>query len=167
MHRTAFGHARIDHCGDPATTPLDFQGRTGTFRIERHEAKMGISASPGGPSVTEMLYQHGFTSPSPWWRPTDAPRRGLSRPPPVVGGHARGEAVERWGRTATALRLPRWRRRSGLAVRCCAHREWLATSRQEYSPGADSRRGGRPPTEISSRRRRDSGHETDLCFNCG
>eukprot|EP00966_Prymnesium_polylepis_P109479 2533992-Prymnesium_polylepis.1 len=33
-HRlAAFGRARIDHCGDPTTTPLDSEGRTGTFKI--------------------------------------------------------------------------------------------------------------------------------------
>ena len=65
----------------------------GPSKFEWREAKIGISASPRGLSVTETRYEHGFTSPSPWWRPTDATRRRwsapFSRPPPVAGGPAR------------------------------------------------------------------------------
>ena len=50
----------------------------GPSKFEWREAKIGISASPRGLSVTETRYQHGFTSPSPWWRPTDATRRRWS-----------------------------------------------------------------------------------------
>ena len=148
--------------------------------------------------MTETRYQHGFTSPSPWWRPTDATRRRWSacsrdrlrwraglrggggrasrggrrrRCARRAGGGApgwqrdavstrsdgrrrraealviataswwragmRGEAVERWGRRkVTTLRLPRWRRRSGLAARCCVHKErWATPSRQSTRSG--------------------------------
>ena len=65
----------------------------GPSKFEWREAKIGISASPRGLSVTETRYEHGFTSPSPWCKPTDATRRRwsapFSRPPPVAGGPAR------------------------------------------------------------------------------
>ena len=65
----------------------------GPSKFEWREAKIGISASPRGLSVTETRYQHGFTSPSPWWRPTDATRRRWSACSrdrlPVAGGPAR------------------------------------------------------------------------------
>jgi hypothetical protein len=151
MHRTAFGHARIDHCGDPATTPLDFQGRTGTLKIRVARGQNRDLGRPRGLSVTETWYQHGFTSPSPWWRPTDATRRGLSRPPPVAGGHARGEAVERWGAdddgvAATATMEPL---RVGNAMLCIQRemgnavepKRWL--SRPPPVAGGPARRGGR------------------------
>ena len=65
----------------------------GPSKFEWREAKIGISASPRGLSVTETRYEHGFTSPSPWWRPTDATRRRWSACSrdrlPVAGGPAR------------------------------------------------------------------------------
>ena len=66
-----------------------------------------------------------------------APKRWLSRPPPEWRAGMRGEAVERWGRRkVTTLRLPRWRRRSGLAARCCVHKErWATPSRQSTRSG--------------------------------
>jgi len=50
----------------------------GPSKFEWRYAETEISASPRGLSVTETRYQHGFTSPSPWWRPTDATRRRWS-----------------------------------------------------------------------------------------
>ena len=93
MPRTAIGHARYECHNEIVYHRLDFEGRTGTFKIERARGQNGDLGRPKGPSVTEMLYLHGFASPLPRSRSTAATATvecGLSRPPPVAGGRAGG-----------------------------------------------------------------------------
>ena len=112
MPRTALGHARYKCHNEIVYHRLDFEGRTGTFKIRVARGQNRISASPRGLSVTETRYQHGFTSPSPWWRPTDATRRRWSAACrdrlPAAGGHAR-----RGGRASRGGRRRRCARRAG------------------------------------------------------
>ena len=77
--------------------------------------------------------------------------RLFSRPPPVAGGPARRGRSSVSRRKATALRPSGWWRRSGLAARCCVHKErWATPSRRsagycDHLPvaGGPARRGGR------------------------
>ena len=92
----------MDHRGNLATTPLDFEGRTGTFKIRVARGQNGDLGRLGGLSMMETRYQHGFTSgftsPSPWCKPTDATLRRCGA---RSGGRLRwraglrGEAVDR------------------------------------------------------------------------
>ena len=106
MPRTALGRARLTPRVDLVSRPLDFEGRTGTFKFEWRYAETEISTDPMDPGVTETRYQHGFTSPSPWPRPTDATRRWWSaacRDRLLWRADMRGGAVERWGRRTASV----------------------------------------------------------------
>ena len=146
----------------------------GPSKFEWREAKIGISASPRGLSVTETRYQHGFTSPSPWWRPTDATRRRWSACSrdrlPVAGGPARrgrssvgggrrwrcgrrdGGGAPGWQRDAVSTRSDGRRRRAEALViatascggRACAARR-PSISRRDGGERCGYRDGGGAP----------------------
>ena len=143
----------------------------GPSKFEWREAEIGISGRPRVLSVTEMRYQHGFTSPTPWWRPTDATRRRWSACSrdrlPVAGGPARrgrssvgggrrwrcgrrdGGGAPGWQRDAVSTRSDGRRRRAEALViatascggRACAARR-PSISRRDGGERCGYRDGG-------------------------